>query len=69
MRSVPPRSAVRFDTYGTTQGFAGLAGPSLTQATIFTSAVPEPGTYAFMLSVLLGLCLLEQRRHAAAPKR
>ena len=69
MRSVPPRSAARFDTYGSTQGFAGLAGPSLTKAAIFTSAVPEPDTCAFMLSGLLGLGLLEQRRHAAAPRR
>jgi hypothetical protein len=61
--------SIEFDTYGITQGFAGLAAPSLTQAAIFTSAVPEPGTYAFMLSGLLGLGLLAQRRRAAAPKR
>ncbi len=62
-------SAVEFDTYGLTQGFAGLAAPRLTQAAIFTSAVPEPATYALMLSGLLGLSLLAQRRRAAAPKR
>lgn len=62
-------SAIEFDTYGITQGFAGLAAPSLTQAAIFTSAVPEPGTYAFMLSGLLALGLLAQARRAAAPKR
>lgn len=61
--------SIEFDTYGITQGFAGPAAPSLTQAAIFTSAVPEPGTYAFMLSGLLVLGLLAQRRRAAAPKR
>jgi len=62
-------AAIEFDTYGLTQGFAGLAAPSLTQAAIFTSAVPEPGTYAFMLSGLLMLGWLAQRRRAAAPMR
>ena len=61
--------SIEFDTYGITQGFAGLAAPGLTQAAIFTSAVPEPGTYAFMLSGLLMLGLLAQRRRAAVPKR
>ena len=62
-------SSIEFDTYGVTQGFAGLAAPRLTQAAIFTSAVPEPGTYALMLSGLLGLTLLAKHRRAAAPKR
>ena len=62
-------SAVEFHTYSVTQGFAGLAAPRLTQAATFTSAVPEPATYAFMLSGLLVLGLLAQRRRAAAPTR
>jgi hypothetical protein len=62
-------SSMEFDTYGLTQGLAGLAAPRLVQAAIFTSAVPEPGTYAFMMSGLLMLGLLAQRRRAAAPTR
>lgn len=61
--------AIEFDTYGITQGLAGLVAPNLTQAALFTSAVPEPSTSAFMLSGLLGLSLLAQRRRAAASKR
>ena len=62
-------NSIEFDTYGVTQGFAGLAAPRLTQAAIFTSAVPEPSTYAFMLSGLLALGLVVQHRRAAATKR
>jgi PEP-CTERM motif len=61
--------SIEFDTRGITQGFAGLAGPSLTQAALFTSAVPEPGTYGFMLSGLLGLGLLAHRRRVAETRR
>ena len=60
-------ATVEFDTYGITQGFSGLAAPNLTQAALFTSAVPEPGTYAFMLSGLVTMAFLAQRRRVAAP--
>ena len=60
-------AAVEFDTYGITQGLNGLAAPNLTQAALFTSAVPEPGTYAFMLSGLVAMAFLAQRRRVAAP--
>ena len=60
-------AAVEFDTYGITQGLSGLAAPNLTQAALFTSAVPEPGTYAFMLSGLVAMAFLSQRRRVAAP--
>lgn len=56
-------ASIEFDTYGLTQD-----GPNLTQAALFTVAVPEPGTYAFMLSGLLVLGFLAKRRRAAEPR-
>ena len=56
--------SIEFDTYG-----LALNGPNLTQAALFAAAVPEPGTYAFMLSGLLVLGFLAQRRRAAEPRR
>ena len=57
-------SSIEFDTYG-----LALNGPNLTQAALFAAAVPEPGTYAFMLTGLLVLGFLAQRRRAAEPRR
>ena len=61
--------AIEFDTAGITLGLGGAANPLLSQAVIFTSAVPEPGTYALMLSGLLVLGFLAPHRRAAEPRR
>jgi PEP-CTERM motif len=62
-------SAIEFDTGGITQGLSGPGSPLFSQAALFTAAVPEPGTYAFMLSGLLVLGFLAQRRRAAETRR
>lgn len=69
-------SAIEFDTQGlariTDSGFGGLVAPGLTQATLFTSAVPEPGAYALMLAGLAVLTSLSRSaplRRAEAPMR
>ena len=61
--------AIEFDNAGITLGLGGAANPLLSLAAIFTSAVPEPGTYAFMLSGLLVLGFLAKHRRAAEPRR
>ena len=45
-------STLNFDTFGITTG-GGNAGPGLSHAALFTTAVPEPETWALMIG---GLC-------------
>ena len=61
--------SIEFDTAGITLGPGGLSSPPLSQAALFTAAVPEPGTYALMLSGLLVLGFLAKHRRAAEPRR
>jgi hypothetical protein len=54
-------STLDFDTFGIAKG-NGMAGPGLSHAVLFTSAVPEPETWALMLGGLFAIGMFARRQ-------
>ena len=58
-------SSLSFDTFGVVTG-SGHAGPGLSHLALFTTAVPEPETYAMLLAGLGLMGTIARRRKNAA---